>query len=78
MDVTEAMLQDVGESDEHRKADAAELEAIDELLQVDGAGRVLGWMDLHVAIVIDREVSVAPARHLVELAGVVDAPGARG
>ena len=62
---------------EDRQADAAQLQAIDELLQVDGARRVLGRMDLHVTGVVDREVALAPARHLVELAGVVHAPGAR-
>ena len=78
VDVAEAMFQDVSESDEHRKADAAELEAIDELLQVDGSGRILGRVDLHVTVVVDREVAVAPASHFIELAGVVHAPGARG
>ena len=38
--------------------------------------RVLGRVDLDVAGGVHREVAVAPARHFVELAGVVDAPGA--
>ena len=40
-------------------------------------GGVLGRVDLHVTGVVDREVAVAPARHLVQLAGVVNAPRAR-
>ena len=76
MDVAEAVLEDVGEADEDGQADAAELQAIDELLQVDRARRVLGRVHLHVAGAVDGEVAVAPARHFVELAGVVHAPGA--
>ena len=77
VNVAEAVLQDVGEADEHRQADAAELQAIDQLLEVDGLGRVLGRVHLHVTGGVDREVAVAPARHLVQLARVVHAPGAR-
>ena len=39
VDVAEAVLEDVGEADEHREADAAELQPIDQFLQVDGACR---------------------------------------
>ena len=46
VDLAEPMLEDVGEADEDRQADAAELQAIDQLLQVDGARRILGRMDL--------------------------------
>ena len=80
MNFAEPVPQDVGEPDEHRKADAAELQPIDQLLEVDGLRRILGRMDLHVTRGVHREVAVPPARHLVELAGVVDAPrsGGRG
>ena len=60
---------------EERQADAARLQAIDELLEVDGARRVFGRVDLDVARGVDREVAFAPASHFVELAGVVHAPG---
>ena len=44
VNLAEAMLQDVGEADEDRKADAAELQPIDQLLEVDGAcGSLVGW-----------------------------------
>ena len=62
---------------EHRQADAAQLQAIDQLLQVDGACRILGRVHLHVTGGVHREVAVAPARHLVQLARVVHAPRAR-
>ena len=39
VDLAEPVLQDVGEADEDRQADAAQLQAIDQLLQVDGAAR---------------------------------------
>ena len=35
VDVADAMLEDVGEADEDRQADAAELQPIDQLLEVD-------------------------------------------
>ena len=41
------------------------------------AGSLVG-MDLHVTGVVDREIAVAPARHFVELAGVVHGPRPRG
>ena len=46
VNLAEAMSQDVGEADQHRQADAAQLQPIDQLLEVDGVGRILGRMDL--------------------------------
>ena len=37
VDLAEAVLEDVGEADQHRQADAAQLQPIDQLLQIDGA-----------------------------------------
>ena len=48
VNLAEAVAKDVGEPDKHRQADAAQLKPIDQLLEVDGTGRVLGGMDLHV------------------------------
>src|SRR5207237_10919878 len=70
VNVGETMFEDVGEADEDGKADAAQLQAIDQLLQVDRALRILRRVHLHVALAVDGEVAVAPARDLVELAGV--------
>ena len=49
--------------------EAAELQAIDQALQIDAAAGILVRVDLQVALVADREVSLAPARDVVQLAG---------
>ena len=41
VDVAEPVPQDVAEPDEQRKADAAQLQVIGQLLEIDGARRVL-------------------------------------
>ena len=55
--------------------EAAQLQAIDELLQIDAAARILGGMDLQVALLADREVALSPARHVVQLGGFGGRPG---
>ena len=35
VDVAEAVLEDVGEANQHREADAAELKAVNQFLQID-------------------------------------------
>ena len=35
VDVADAVPQDVAEADEHRQADAAQLQVVDQLLQID-------------------------------------------
>ena len=74
VDLAQAVLQDVGEADQDRQVDAAQLQPIDQLLQVDRRGRVLGRVDPHVALVADREVALAPAGDVVQLAGVGRGP----
>src|SRR4029453_2302429 len=53
VNVRETMFEDVGEPDEHGETDAAHLQTIDELLQVDGARLVLRRMDLNVPLTVD-------------------------
>jgi hypothetical protein len=53
VDVAEPVFQDVGEANEDREADAAQLETIDQFLQVNRAGRILGRVDLDVAVAVD-------------------------
>src|SRR5690606_20020336 len=60
------------------ETDAAELKTIDQLLEIDGAGRILGRVHLDVPRVVDREVAIAPTGDFVELAGVVHRPCGRG
>jgi len=50
VNVFETMFQDVGEADEDGKADAAQLQAIDQLLEVDRALGILRRMHLHVTL----------------------------
>ena len=75
VDLAEPVLQDVGEADQDRHGQPAELEAIDQALQVDAAGRVLRRMDLQVAVFVDGEVALTPARDVVQLARFGDRPG---
>ena len=50
------------------------LELIDEVLQVDGRGRVLVGVDGDVAELVDAEVALAPVPDAVGLDGVLDLP----
>ena len=74
VDVPQPVLEDVAEADQDRQVDAAQLQVIDQLLEVDRAAWILGRMDLHVAVLADREVALAPAGDLVQLGGVGDRP----
>ena len=77
VDVAEAVLEDVGEANQHREADASELESIDQFLQVDRSCRILCRVHLHVTGVVHRDIAIAPARHFIQLARLVHAPCAR-
>ena len=49
VDVRHAVAEDIAEPDEDRQVDAAELQVIDELLEIDRLLRVLRRVDEHVA-----------------------------
>ena len=70
VDVADAVAEDVAKPDEHRQLDAAQQQVIGELLQIDGARRILRRVHEHVAGRGDREVALTPAVHLVEIGGV--------
>ena len=72
VDVADAVAEDVAEPDEHRQLDAAQQQVVGELLQVDGARRVLGRVDEHMPGRGDREVALTPPLDLVELGRVAD------
>ena len=72
VNVADAVTKDVLEPDQHRQTDAAQLQVIGQLLEVDGPLRVLRRMDQDVARRGDREVALPPALDLVEFAGVGD------
>ena len=65
VDLAEPVLQDVGEADQDRHREPAQLQAIDQALQIDAAIRLLGGVDLQVALLAHREVALAPAGHVV-------------
>ncbi len=78
VDIGEAVPEDVAEPDEQREVDAACLKVVGQPLQVNRPARLLGGMDLDVAGAVDREVTLAPAGHLVEFARVGGAPDLTG
>ena len=57
----------------------AQLQAIDQPLEIDAAQRILGRVDLQVALFANREVTLAPARDVIQLGGFGGRPrGAPG
>ena len=74
VNLAQPVLEDVGEADQHGKRDAAQNQRIDQLLQVDRAGRVLGRMDMDVAVAVDGEIALAPTGDVVQIAGVLGGP----
>ena len=72
--LADAVPEDVGEAEEDRQLDAARLELVDQLLEIDVALAPLGRMDLEVAGLVDREVALAPVADAVGLDGVLNLP----
>ena len=70
--MSQAMAEDVGKAQQDRQGDAAQLQMVGQLLQVDGARRILGGVGEDVAVLGDREVALAPSIELVEFRGVVN------
>ena len=74
-DLADAVAEDVGEPEQDRELDAAVLELVDQVLEVDGRVRVLVRVDGDVAELVDPEVALAPVADAVGLDGVVQPPG---
>ena len=55
----------------------AKHERVDELLEVDRAGRFLFGVDVDMALVVDREISFAPAGYIEEFTCVNRRPAIR-
>ena len=68
-------VQDVGEPEQERQADALCVQIERQPVEVDRAIAALIGMDADVALGIDAEIAEAPAAHVVELLGVLDGPG---
>jgi hypothetical protein len=74
VNLSEPVLQDFGEPQQDRQVDAADLQPVDELFEVDALGRILVGMHQQVAGRTDGEVTIAPAGDLVQVGGVRAAP----
>ncbi len=74
MNLAESVFEDVGEAEQDGGAEAAELQAIDQALEVDPPRRVLGRMDLQVPVLVDREVALPPAVDVVQLGRFSERP----
>ena len=74
VDVGQPLAEDVAKANENRQANPAQLQVVNELLQVDPALGILGRVDADVAVRSDGKVVLAPALDLIELAGVGDCP----
>src|SRR5207253_5165350 len=59
-DFADAMAKNIGEADQDRQLDAAFLELIDEVFEVNGLVGILVRMDGAVALIVDAEVAFAP------------------
>ena len=68
--IADPVAEDVAESDEHGQLNAAEHQMVGQLLEIDGAGRILRRVDQHVTRRRDGEVSLTPTVDLVEVGGV--------
>ena len=76
--VAQPVLQDIGEADQDRKGDPAQLQLLDEFFQVDAALRLFGRMNLNVAVLAHREITFAPARHVIQLTCIDGRPALGG
>ena len=69
----DAVVEDVGEAQEHGCCDVPRCELVDDFLEVDLHAVFLG-RDVDVALVVDAEIVDSPALDVVELFRVFDAP----
>jgi hypothetical protein len=74
VDFAEPVLENLGKTDKNGKIDAAEHKPIDELLQIDRATGVFCRQNADVPLVVDREVSVAPAGDVVKVRRIGGGP----
>src|ERR1019366_8759128 len=70
----DAMTQNIGEAQQDRQLDAALLQLIDELFQVDGLLGAFVGMDRDMAFFVYAEIAFAPVLDLVDIHRVLDFP----
>ena len=73
-EVAQAVRENIGEADDHRRVQVAGLQALHDVVQVDFARGVLIRADHHMALGIDRKVTFAPGFHLVQIQRLLDLP----
>ena len=72
--LAQAVFQNFAEADQDGQRDAAELQVVDQFLEIDAARGVLVGMHPHVAVRFDRKIAFAPTGDIVELARFGDGP----
>ena len=72
VDLADAVAEDVGEAQQDRQLDAAGLELIDQLLEVDRLVGAFVRVDGDVARLVDAEIAFAPVANAVGFDGVLD------
>ncbi len=74
VDLADAMAEDIREAKQDRQLDAALLELIDQLLEVDRLAGVLVGMNGYVPLGVDPEIVLAPVANAVRFQGIIDLP----
>ena len=75
VNLAQAVLQNAGEADQNRQIDAAQLQPVDELLQIDGRAGIFGRMErMTCPSSLIRKIAVAPAGNVVQFPGIGDGP----
>ena len=74
MHLAQAMLQNFAEADQDGQRDAAQLQVVDQLFEIDAARGVLIGTHPDVAVGFDGEVAFAPTGDIVQLARFGDGP----
>src|SRR6185437_800275 len=74
----QAVRQDIGEAHHHRRSQVASLQALHDLIEVDVPSGLRVGSNYDVTGRVDAEVTLAPRIDVVEVQGVLDAPGLGG
>jgi len=74
VDFADAVTEDVGETEQDRQLDAAGLQLVHDLLEVDRLVGAFAGVDGDVAGLVDSEVPLAPQADAVRLQGVLNLP----
>jgi hypothetical protein len=74
-EVAQAVREDVREAHHDGRRQVARLQALHDLVQVDLATGLLVRAHHDVALLVDREVALAPGLDVIQIARIVDVPG---